>query len=124
VADDPVSVRIAENESRFRLANEQIEATAERMGILDPIPFMCECPRDECSEIARLSLDEYEEVRQHPTYFFTVPGHQDIAVEAGAGTEVASNDRYVVVDKIGVAGDVARARYDELSTADPPQELS
>jgi len=123
VADDLTKLRIVENESRFRLANEQIEATAERMGMLDPIPFICECPDEECSEIARLSLDEYEDVRQHPERFFTVHGHEELALRAGAGTEVASNDRYVLVDKVGIAGDVARERYEDLSGAEPPQEL-
>jgi hypothetical protein len=118
--DDLTKVRIAENQSRFREANERIELAAENMGILGAIPFICECPRRECSEIASLSLDEYEEIRQHPRRFFTVPGHQDRAVETGAGSEVARNARYATVDKVGIAGEVARERYEDLSSSEPP----
>jgi hypothetical protein len=115
VLEDLTAVRIAENQSRFREANEQIEAAADRMHLSGPIPFLCECPRPECTELTRLSIEEYEDVRQFPRYFFTAPGHQDVAVEAGVGSVVAQEDAYVIVEKIGVAGDVAGARYDELS---------
>jgi hypothetical protein len=105
-------VRIAENQSAFRAANERIETGAERARIFGPVPFICECPRRRCTEIVRLTLDEYEDVRAHPVRFFTAPGHQDIAEAAGAAHTVEERDGYVVVDKIGVAGDVARERYD------------
>jgi hypothetical protein len=38
--------RVAENQSRFREANEQIELAAERAPLLVPVPFLCECPRE------------------------------------------------------------------------------
>src|SRR4051794_22064701 len=81
-------VRIAENQSAFRAANEGIERGAERAAIFDPIPFICECPRRRCTEIARLTLDQYEDVRVNPVRFFTIPGHQDLAVAAGAARVV------------------------------------
>lgn len=110
------AVRIAENQSRFRESNEQIQAAADRMHVVGPIPFLCECPRPDCTDVARLSADEYEEIRQFPRRFLTVPGHQDIAVESGLGVVVAEEDgRYVSVDKIGIAGQIAGERYDELS---------
>ena len=110
------ATQIAENQSRFREANEEIEAAADRMHLAGPVPFLCECPRPECTELTRLSLEEYEEIRQFPRYFLTAPGHQDLAVESGAGAVVAEEDgRYVTVEKIGVAGDIAAARYDDLS---------
>jgi hypothetical protein len=113
---DMTKVRIAENQSRFREANEQIEAAADRMHLVDPVPFLCECPRPECTELLRASLDEYEEIRQHPRRFLTAPGHQDIAVETGAGVVVDEVEgRYVIVEKVGVAGEIAAERYDELS---------
>jgi hypothetical protein len=34
--------RIALNQSRFRRANEKIEATAETMALLEWVPFICE----------------------------------------------------------------------------------
>jgi hypothetical protein len=115
VEDDHTLIRIAENQSRFREANEQIEVAAERMTLLGPIPFICECPREDCMELVQMNLDAYEEVRQHPQRFFTAAGHQDVSIEAGAGMLVAQREGYVVVDKIGIAGEKARDEYRQLA---------
>ena len=115
MTDRAAAARIAENQSRFREANEQIEAAADRLQVGDPIPFLCECPRENCTEIVRLSLAEYETVRTIATQFLCVAGHEDAAVEAGAAEVVGGEEgRFVTVQKIGVAGDIATARYDEL----------
>jgi hypothetical protein len=111
-------VRIAENQSAFRTANERIETGAERLGMFGAVPFICECPRRRCTEIARMTLDEYEDVRANPVRFFTIPGHQHLAAEAGAARIVEEHPRYVLVDKIGIAGEVARERYDILAGDD------
>src|SRR4051794_29477195 len=109
------AVRIAENQATFRDANEDIELTAEKMKLYGrPVPFICECPRVECTELIRLTLDEYEEVRADPTRFANAPGHEDVSVEAGVGVVVDRRDGYVVVEKIGVAGEIARERAGEL----------
>jgi hypothetical protein len=114
--EDATAARIAENQSRFREANEQIEAAADRMHLTGPIPFLCECPRPECTEVVRMSFEEYEEIRQFPRYFLTVPGHQDIAVKSGVGAVVTEEPgRYVTVEKVGVAGEIAGERYNDLS---------
>jgi hypothetical protein len=105
--------RIAENQASFREANEKIEAGAYRIGLPGRMPFICECSDVACMEIIRLSLDEYEDVRQHPTRFFTAPGHSAPAVAAGAAVIAEELDRYTLVDKIGVAGEIAEERYDE-----------
>lgn len=108
-------MRIAENQSRFREANEQIEASADRMHLVDLVPFICECPRERCTEIVRLTLDEYEGIRQSATRFMCVPGHEDVSVEAGSAVVTGGvKDRFVAVDKIGTAGEIATRRYEEL----------
>jgi hypothetical protein len=109
--------RIAENQSRFREANEQIEATADRMHLLGPVPFVCECPEPSCTEIVRMTLDDYEGVRQHERRFFVVPGHQEKSVSSGAGEVVGYDESgdFVLVDKIGVAGEIAEERYRDLA---------
>lgn len=113
---DVTARRIAENQSRFREANEQIEAAADRMRLHGFVPFICECPRERCTAIVQLTLEEYEGVRMVGTRFLCTPGHQDVSVEAGAGAvAVEVDDRYVAVDKIGIAGEVAAERYDDLS---------
>jgi hypothetical protein len=114
--DERTAVRIAENQSRFREANERIEAAADGMHLAGQVPFLCECPRLECTELTRLSLEEYEEIRRDPRYFLTAPGHQDVAVESGAAVVIAEErGRYVTVEKIGLAGEIAAARFDELA---------
>jgi hypothetical protein len=107
--------RIAENQSAFRRANERIEATADAMGLL-VVPFVCECPDGHCEEIVRLTMDEYESVRVNPRCFFTVPGHEARSVAAGASVVVESFRDYVLVDKVGIAGIVASAEYEDLKT--------
>jgi hypothetical protein len=107
-------LRIGENQSRFRQTNEQIEAAADRWPIVGAIPFICECSREDCIEFVRLRIDEYEDVRVHPRWFVTVAGHQDIAVEARAGTVVAARDGYVIVESTGTAGEIADERYRAL----------
>jgi hypothetical protein len=99
----------------FREANERIEATADQMNLAGPVPFICECSDPTCMEIVRLNLDEYEDVRQHPRRFFTVPGHTEAAVQAGAATVAKRLPSYTLVDKINLAGAIAEQRYD-----DPP----
>src|SRR3954453_12569091 len=104
---DPVTEeRIARNDALFRDANERIKTFAVEIELrADPVPFICECADTRCQEIVRLSLDEYERVRSNPRWFINVPGHQVAAL--GAATVVERNTEYVVVEKVGHAGEVA-----------------
>jgi hypothetical protein len=97
--------RKALNEGKFRDANEQIEQAAiEIMGDKDGrfIPFLCECPRMECVEVALLMLDEYEQVRSDGRQGLAVLGHEDLTVE----TVIRRTDRFVMTEKFGLAGEV------------------
>jgi hypothetical protein len=96
--------RRAENEARFREANEDLRAARERFEFEapEPTPFICECGDPRCREIIRLTLDEYERVRGDPNTFALVPGHDDPATEwVVTGDVVARNDRFAVVKKRG-----------------------
>jgi hypothetical protein len=104
--------RLAEIQVRFREANERIEATAYNTRLLGAVPFICECANADCTEIVRLELDEYEAVRVNPRRFFVRPGHAAPAVAAGAAIIVDETPGYTLVDEIGVAGEIAEARYD------------
>jgi hypothetical protein len=90
-----------------RTENEAIQASADKLALLGPIPFVCECPDRDCAEIVRLGFDEYEAIRQYPRRFFNVSGHETGSVEAGAERILAVAGGLTVVEKIGVAGDVA-----------------
>jgi hypothetical protein len=111
---DLTQERIALNQSLVREANERIERAAEKMDLFGAIPFICECAAEDCMEIVRLTFDGYDEIRRDPRLFFCVPGHEALAVETGAGSVVGEGDGYVLVEKIGVAGQVAADEYRRL----------
>ena len=93
------------NEATFREANERLEAGArELIGADDDslVPFLCECPRMDCTQVVLLTLAEYEYVRSDGSRGMAVPGHQDETVER----LVSQTDRFVVTEKFGPAGDV------------------
>ena len=96
----------------YRVENEAIEASADRLALLGQIPFVCECPDRDCAEIVRLSFDEYEAIRQYPRRFFNVSGHETASVEAGAERIVAVAGALTVVEMVGVSGDVADDAHD------------
>lgn len=102
--------RIAQNDATFRNANERIGVAAGIYGAEMPVPFICECADPGCSEIVRVGLEHYEEVRANPRHFLNVPGHE----AAGQGTAVliAQREGYVIVETIGHAGEVAEALDD------------
>lgn len=90
-----------------RTENEAIQASADKLTLLGPIPFVCECPERDCAELVRLTFDEYEAIRQDPRRFFNISGHEAASVEVGAERILAVAGDLTVVEKIGVAGDVA-----------------
>jgi hypothetical protein len=104
---DRAAERVGRNDATFREANERISDTASREGMDERIPFLCECAEERCTEIVRLSLEEYEAVRANATHFLNAVGHE---VAAGPHGEVVErNDGYVVVRKKGRAAEVAEA---------------
>lgn len=90
-----------------RLENERIQASADKLAMLGSIPFICECPSPSCSDIVRLTFDEYEVVRQSSRRFFNVLGHERRSVAAGAERIVVVVGDLTVVEKVGIAGEVA-----------------
>ena len=107
--DPGTARRIAENESRFRDANEKIENAFLR---LEPdantLPFVCECGRTDCIQIIRLSLADYEQARQKGTFFACAPGHE--ITGDGIGRVVRRTSSFVIMEKLGIAGAVAEER--------------
>jgi hypothetical protein len=97
--------RKALNEGKFRDANEMIEQTAvDLIGREDGelIPFLCECPQMECTQVALLTLAEYEQVRSGDRQGLAVVGHEDRSVE----TVLEQNERFVMTEKFGRAGEI------------------
>jgi hypothetical protein len=103
---DPVAERVAVNQARFREANEDINSIAQRAD-LPRIPFVCECANPRCAEIVRLSRADYEAIRADGRRFLNVPGHEAAAL--GWAVVVDRGPGFVVVEKIGDAGEITEA---------------
>ena len=99
----PQAARVARNESVFRDVNERIAELAEGYVVEHEQDFVCECSRVGCSEPIALTLLEYAAVREVETQFAVAPGH----VEPEFETVVFRRERYWVIEKGGLAGEVA-----------------
>lgn len=97
------AAEIARTESLFRHVNERIAEAAERFDAPDA-SFVCECADRDCADRVEAPLDEYERVRDEPTRFLIAPGHEERPVERTVG----GGARYRIVEKLGLAGVVAR----------------
>jgi hypothetical protein len=87
---------LAENQRRFRLANEQIDRARVELGFDgDAVPFLCECPDRSCTEVLALTPGEYAQARAEDNRFVLLPGH---VPEDEDVLEV--NDRYVLTKKV------------------------
>jgi hypothetical protein len=115
VSTEAAQEEIGQAQVACRNENELIQASADRLTILGPIPFVCECPDQHCSEIVRLTYDQYEAIRQHPRRFFNVSGHERPSVEAGAERIVVAAGELTVVEKLGIAGIVAANDYERTA---------
>lgn len=97
------------NEALFREMNERVEERVQTAAS-DETTFaiLCECADPGCAERITLTPAEYEAAHNDPAQFTVVPGHAALDVEEA----VARNDRFEIVRKRGLAGDVA----EELDT--------
>jgi hypothetical protein len=86
---------IARNEAFFRAVNEGIAEASEKFES-EKAEFLCECGDAHCTHRLEVSLEEYEEVREHPTRFIVRHGHVESQVE----DVVKSRKRYAIVDKV------------------------
>lgn len=102
-----VAERVGRNDALFRDANEQIKNVAASMDLDETglIPFICECADIDCRVLLQLTGLEYEAIRQAPVRFLNAPGHVRNAL--GWARVVGEFDRYVVVETIGDAAEVA-----------------
>ena len=112
--------RIARNQATFREANERIGAAAGVYDVATAVPFICECADPTCSEVVRLELDQYEEIRSDSRRFLNVPGHHTAA--QGVSVVVEERNGYVIVEKTGHAGVVEA--LDERDPAEDPDQAA
>lgn len=104
---DPLSQeRLAKNEAFFREVNERIREVVERYGPDDHVyEFICECANSDCAERIELNAAQYQAIRADGTRFVLAPGHELGRIEK----VVEKHAEHVVVEKVGVAGEVAAA---------------
>ena len=115
--DDATAEKLAQNNSTFRDANDEIEGAAieHQLGRGEPLPFICECSDSRCAQIIRLTLEEYAHVRSNERWFAHAVGHEE-AVE-GAVETIERHPSFVVVEKINHAGEVAESLAGEAPEA-------
>ena len=98
--------RLARNESFFRSVNERIREIVGEQGADGHVyEFICECADTACLERVRLTIAEYEAIRASGTRFLLAEGHDIGAIE----TVVAETSAGIVVEKVGVAAEIADA---------------
>jgi hypothetical protein len=105
--DEERERRIGLNEAFFRAVNDQIDGLTQRVAVDADLEIVCECGSADCFVRLTVPRSEYERVREDPTLFVAVPGHEIPAVE----DVVERAEGHVVLRKRPgtVAGDVARA---------------
>lgn len=94
----------ARNEAFFRAVNEGIAEASERFES-EEAEFLCECGDPDCTHRIEVSLEEYENVRAHPTRFLVRRGHVEPEIEQ----VVTRRRRYTIVEKVdAVAARIVR----------------
>ena len=98
--------RVARIDAAFRVANEEIrKAAADWEWDMDlALPTLCECADPHCTTIMRVTPRQYESVRSEPRWFINAPGHHVNA--HGWVNVIQEHDGFVVVEKIGEAGEI------------------
>jgi hypothetical protein len=93
--------RAARNEVAFRDANESIDERRRELELGGATPYLCECDDSGCTQLVRLTMPQYREIRGTPRRFFIARGH------SSSGKVIADKAEYLVVEKEGVAGEIA-----------------
>jgi hypothetical protein len=105
--DTDRAARTAQNEALFREVNERVkELNTAFDALARHAEWICECGNTECVEPVQMSNEEYEAVRARGSDCFLVRP-SDAHVVPEAETIVERNDRYWVVQKHGLAAEIA-----------------
>jgi hypothetical protein len=116
VTDDGSEARRARNEVVFRTVNEEIKALIDADDIDLPLaPFLCECGDRECRDLIRVPLAKYSDVRASPRRFILATGHE--RRDGKETTTVETHDGFVVIEKSGIAGEIAEEHEEKAHRA-------
>jgi len=99
--------RLASNQALFRVVNEGVLTLNAKFAAEDDgnSGFVCECSHLDCVEHIEVTLAEYAEVRSNARWFLVAPSDEHVFPQVEH--VITRTDRYFVVEKIGVAGQVA-----------------
>src|SRR3954467_3559596 len=99
--------RAAKNQSLFREVNERVKDVNDHWkGFTSLGEWLCECANETCTERIEMSGDEYEKIREQGACFFVAPS--DDHVWPDVERVVERRDAYWIVEKIDVAGQIAK----------------
>jgi hypothetical protein len=107
---------MAENEAIFREVNERVAEISKSFG-QETVSAICECATADCTERIELRRSDYEHVRSSSVRFAVIAGHEEPDVE----TVVERREGYLIVEKFGVAADVAERQ--DSRTASPGERI-
>ena len=114
-SDEERSARLARNQALYREVNERVRAINEAFDELLPLgEWLCECANTECLERLQLTHEEYENVRAEGNRFAVMPSKAHVFPEVEDVVE--RHERYWVVEKQGVAAEIA-AKVDPRAQA-------
>jgi hypothetical protein len=112
-----VAARAAKNQALYREVNERVKELNQAFDSLYPVgEWVCECANPGCVETIELTQEEYEAVRAggEGTRFFVKPDEAHVVPEAEDVVE--RHERYWVVQKFGIAGELVQ-RSDPRTTS-------
>ena len=106
-SDTDRAARTAQNESLFREVNERVKELNETFDALGRhAEWICECGNTECLEPIPMTQEEYEAVRARGSAcFFVKPDEAHVVPQVE--NIVERHERYWVVQKIGLAAEIA-----------------
>ena len=106
-SDTDRATRTAQNESLFREVNERVKELNQAFDALSRhAEWICECGNTACVEPVHLTHEEYEAVRARGSDCFLIKP-DGAHVVSDVEVVVERHDRYWVVQKLGVAAEVA-----------------
>jgi hypothetical protein len=101
--------RLASNELLFGKVNEELVRLNEVFErAAHTSMFVCECSSIECVEQVLMTLAEYARVRSNPRLALVAPSEGHVVPEIEQVVE--RTERFFVVEKTGIAGEVAERR--------------
>lgn len=108
--------RAARNQAMFRAVNEKMRELNEALStVSDKYAIACECADSGCIETVHIRQGDYMAVRSNPRQFVVMRGH----VVPGVEEVVSESDGYVVVEKLGAAGQLAAGLAEDPSSDQP-----